>query len=67
MCDNEPDMSSNEPTSDSIDQLVDAVAANEIVADDDPIPESRPTTFKNRSTYRAARSANFSKLFIIKF
>ena len=35
MCNNKSDTSSNESTSDSTDQPVDADAANEIVADDE--------------------------------
>ena len=67
MHNNKSDTSSNESASDSIDQLVDADAANEVIADDES--NLRETKLKDKRTkfYKTGTSENFSRLVIIKF
>ena len=61
MCNNKSNINSNESTSDSVDQLVDADAANEVVADDES--NLGKTTLKDniKKYYKAARSEKTSQ------
>ena len=61
----ESDKSSNESTSDSIDQLVDADKANDVVPPN--LEETTPKTNSNTKYYNTTSSKNFSKLVNIMF
>ena len=61
----ESDKSLNESTSDSIDQLVDANEAKEVVPPN--LKDTTPKTNSNTKYYKTTSSGNFSKLVIIMF
>ena len=65
MCNNKSDTSSNESTSDSTDQLVDA--ASEVVADDESNLGEAKLEDNRTKFYKTGTSENFSWLVIIKF